>query len=217
MDGEVSPALLLGIGNPGSKYEQTRHNIGMEVLRACAWKWGIALDRSKFESRWGAGTHAGRRLYLIEPRTYVNLCGRALLGFVQFFKVATSGLLILTDDVALPLGRVRIRASGSSGGHNGLKSVEGVLGTRKYARLRIGVGEPRSGLIGHVLGKFRSEEQELVDKVVRLCVDAVDVWVQEGTLAAMNRFNGIHLADPARPDADDPEASGAKGKSDAEI
>ncbi len=214
---EDAPALLLGIGNPGRKYEQTRHNIGFDVLRECALRWNVALDRAKFESRWGQGQVQGRKVYLVEPHTYVNLSGRALLGFTRFFKLEAAQVLILCDDVALPLGKIRIRQRGSAGGHNGLKSVEGVLGTREYTRLRVGVGQPAYGLVDHVLGRFRDEEQELVTKVIKLSVEAVEAWLGKGSLAAMNKFNGISLADPARPDEESgetAETSGAKGNSD---
>lgn len=219
---EDDEALVFGIGNPGRDYEGTRHNVGFDVVRELSRRWGVSLSESagRFESRWGRGTRQGRRVWLVEPITYVNLCGRALRAFIDFFKLPDEALIIVCDDVALPLGRLRMRTSGSSGGHNGLRSVEAVLGHDGYCRLRVGVGQPVRGMVDHVLGRFREDERELADKVVRLAADAVDRWFEGGPRAAMNAFNGINLAAPARPDpegggpegGESPEAPGAKGR-----
>lgn len=209
--------LVIGIGNPGPRYEETRHNIGFQVLRELALRHKISLNQSRFESVAGSGEISGRKLWLALPQTYVNLSGRSVLGFSSFFKILPEQIFVVCDDVALPLGRLRVRGGGSSGGHNGLKSIEAVLATQEYPRLRVGVGAAKHGdLVGHVLGRFSDEEWPFVDQAVKHSADAVETWLQGGLEVAMRKYNGLNLASPARPGANDSSlgdgAAGSEGK-----
>jgi PTH1 family peptidyl-tRNA hydrolase len=183
--------LVVGLGNPGERYAGTRHNVAWRVLDALADRWQ-ATDESV------AGLYAARRarvagglVELMEPLTFMNLTGEAVERWVQENQGPPEGLLVVTDDVYLPVGALRLRAGGSSGGHRGLESVETALGSRDFARLRIGVGAAESSaeLGAHVLEAFSPEERPLVDETVLRAADAVECWVAEGIGAAMNRFN----------------------------
>jgi PTH1 family peptidyl-tRNA hydrolase len=183
--------LVLGLGNPGSRYARTRHNVAWRVLDTLASRHGAAPAGP-------AGTYRARHLRigdedvaLLEPLTFMNLSGEALAEWMQRHGFEPGALLVVTDDVYLPLGMLRLRAGGSSGGHRGLESVEGTIGHREYARLRIGVGAAESGaaLREHVLEEFAPEELPALEAAIRLAADAVECWVSKGILPAMNEFN----------------------------
>ena len=183
--------LIVGLGNPGRKYEGTRHNIGFDVVDRLA-----AKHRADWESaprgidalvaRWRAAD-----VTLAKPLTFMNLSGGAIVGLLQFFKVELADLLVVVDEVNLELGRVRTRATGSAGGHNGLKSAIEQLGTEDFARMRIGVGrgDARRDLADHVLAKFDRDERENVETTIGRAADAVELFVTEGIGPVMNRFN----------------------------
>ena len=158
--------LVVGLGNPGAEYRDTRHNVGFQVIDALARRWGIDQWRESFESLTAKTTRGGEPVLLAKPLTFMNLSGRAVSGLAGFYKVSPDDLLVITDDVALPLGRLRARRGGSDGGHNGLKSITQSLGTQAFARVRVGVGRGdiqapdgrvigRPDMVGHVLGRFR--------------------------------------------------------------
>lgn len=183
-------ALVLGLGNPGPRYARTRHNAGWRVLERLVGRWGAAPVGEHGPWRaWRAERH-GRTVDLLVPLTFMNLSGAALVDWRSGHEVEPGGLLVVVDDVHLPVGMLRLRASGSSGGHRGLESVEQAVG-RDFARLRIGVGAAAvaAGLREHVLDEFDESEQTVVDETLERAADAVDCWLAEGTLAAMNRFN----------------------------
>jgi len=185
--------LIAGLGNPGSKYDHTRHNVGFMVLDELAGQAGLSFGS---ERKWEADAmRTGGVLYL-KPKTYMNDSGRAVVRAAHFHKIEPARILVLCDDVSLPLGSVRLRRGGSSGGHNGLKSVAAVLGTEKFPRLRIGVGrgsaeagEHRDELVSHVLGRFSEEERSALEQAIGKAIEAIRLSLSEGLDAAMTQFN----------------------------
>lgn len=191
--------LIVGLGNPGREYAQTRHNAGFLLLDALAERWraGWKMEK-KFEARVARIDRDGRRLFLCEPATYMNASGGAAAALVNFHKVPLPQVLVVVDDADLPLGALRLRPDGSSGGHHGLESVEQHLGTRAYARLRIGIGRRASDhreITDWVLAPFRKEEAPILEKVLQTGCEQVECWLAAGIREAMNRFNGAVLTD----------------------
>lgn len=178
--------LVAGLGNPGREYDRTRHNVGFLVADALARRARVDFAH---ESRWDADTARAGAVTFMKPMTFMNLSGESVGGFSRFFKLDPSQVLVVLDDVALPLGRLRLRKTGSAGGHNGLESVLVHLGTERVPRLRVGIGGARGSLTGHVLGKFSADEQEMLDQAVESAADAVELANTSGFDAAMNRFN----------------------------
>ncbi len=194
--------LIVGLGNPGRDYARTRHNVGFMVVERAADRWdGLwGLDQ-KFNARTARAEVAGRKAVLCEPQTYMNSSGEAVAAVSGFYKVPLSRLLVIVDDADLPLGEIRLRASGSSGGHHGLESIEQHLGTQGYARLRVGIGRQSSTtreITGHVLGRFAPPELELVEKVLTRAASQVECWLVDGVAKAMNQFNGAVAAPMAK-------------------
>ena len=185
--------LMVGLGNPGAEYAQTRHNAGFMALerfgarRRASWELG-----RKFNARVARLDFEGRKVLLCEPQTYMNSSGEAVGAVVEYYKVAVERLLVVVDDADLALGEIRLRARGSSGGHHGLESIEKHLGSRDYARLRIGIGrrDGKREITGHVLGRFGSEESELVNKVLDRAASQMECWLADGLAKAMNLYNG---------------------------
>jgi PTH1 family peptidyl-tRNA hydrolase len=182
--------LVVGLGNPGERYAPTRHNVAWRVLDTLGARHGAREAGRDTTFRARETTVRERALVLLQPLTYMNLSGEAL-GAWRERHGREEELLVVSDDVYLPLGFVRMRASGSAGGHRGLESIEAVVGGRDYARLRIGVGQAESSaeLKEHVLEEFAPEELPALDEAIRLAADAVECWAAEGVLSAMNRFN----------------------------
>jgi PTH1 family peptidyl-tRNA hydrolase len=187
--------VIFGLGNPGDEYENTRHNVGWWLLDHLADVWHFDGWRKDGNARVAGGRVCGQNVRLVKPQTYVNLSGAALRPYLrrESWNAATD-LLVVVDEVALPLGTFRIRASGSAGGHNGLKSIEGALGSQQYARLRIGVGPPpgrerRGDLADYVLDRFGKAEAAEVRELLPRIADAAETWVADGVEAAMTRFN----------------------------
>lgn len=183
--------LVVGLGNPGSKYEGTRHNVGFEVVdRLAAGGSGVRFA-PKFEALVAEVEIGFRRVLLLKPQTFMNLSGRSVRQAVQFYKlVPADDLLVLCDDLSLPLGKLRIRSKGTDGGQKGLRDIAQQLGTTEYSRLRVGIGE--NGPIDasdYVLTRFRPTERPIIDDVLIAATQAVAVWVTRGVDAAMNRFN----------------------------
>lgn len=181
--------LIVGLGNPGAEYVRTRHNVGFRVVDALAARWEIDLGSRKFHARFGKGAIRGEPAALLEPQTYMNRSGLSVLEARQFYQLGLADLLVISDDLALDVGRLRIRKGGSAGGHNGLADIIGRLGSEDYARLRIGIGRVAGSQTPHVLGAFAAEEEPLIDEAVKRAADAVECWVAEGPDAAMNKFN----------------------------
>jgi PTH1 family peptidyl-tRNA hydrolase len=184
--------LIVGLGNPGNEYEGTRHNVGFNLIDLLSQSYRIKVTKSSGKALLGDGDVLGRRVYLLKPQTFMNLSGEALSAFLRQKPLSAVDILVVTDDIHLALGRLRIRVTGSDGGHNGLKSVAAHLGTRDYPRLRIGVGEPNepSHQVDYVLGRFSRAELKTVEESLDRAAAAVDTWITEGPEAAMNNFNG---------------------------
>ena len=186
--------LIVGLGNPGKKYARTRHNAGFLVLEQLADNWRAAWsDEKKFHARLARVETEGWRALLCQPRTFMNASGEAVAAVGQFYRVPASRTLIVVDDADLPFGEIRLRASGSSGGHHGLESVEQHLATRAYPRLRIGIGRTESAvreITGHVLSQFTADEARLLENVLQRASDQIECWLGEGIVKAMNQFNG---------------------------
>ncbi len=200
-DGDMSdnepPQLIVGLGNPGSKYASTRHNVGFDVVDQLSKRWQIPLsEHRKFQGEFGEGFAApGKKVRLLKPNTYMNRSGQSARAVLDWFKLSPGTVFVVYDDMDLPLGRLRLRLSGSAGGHNGIKSLIVHLGTQDFPRLRIGIGAPKQAgtderVVSHVLGKFSPEEAKVLDEVLYLTVKAAELAIDRGVEAAMNRYNG---------------------------
>jgi PTH1 family peptidyl-tRNA hydrolase len=195
---------VVGLGNPGRRYEHTRHNLGFMVVEEVARRFGASgtgAAREQFESLVTDATVGGERVLLVRPQTYMNLSGSAVQPLLAFYKIPPGDLLVVCDDLNLPVGRLRIRAEGSPGGHHGLEDIERRLGTSSYPRLRIGLGLPAGfDVSSFVLGRFSPAETVALDPAIRTAAEAVEVWAGKGVQAAMNRFNA-----PPKPQAGNPK------------
>ena len=194
--------LVVGLGNPGREYVGTRHNVGFEVIDVLAERTGLAgagefdrTARSRFDGltvdgtvtfRWGS-----EKVLLLKPLTFMNLSGKSVQAAMAFYQLAPSDLLVVLDDLALPCGKLRLRAGGSSGGHNGLKDIERALSTSQYPRLRLGIDAPPPMMDGrdYVLGRFSPDQRRSIDPAIARAAEAAQVWIEKGTNAAMNVFN----------------------------
>lgn len=192
--------LIVGLGNPGPEYRDTRHNAGFMLVERLAQRWaGVWRMEKKFFARLAEGRFAGRRWILCQPQTYMNASGEAVGAVATFYKVAPEQTLVLVDDADLPLGTLRLRPEGSPGGHHGLESVEQHLGTRKYPRLRLGIARPEQtqrDLVGHVLGSLAAEDRPVWELMLQRAVAQVECWATEGLARAMNLHNGTVLTAP---------------------
>jgi PTH1 family peptidyl-tRNA hydrolase len=183
--------LVVGLGNPGERYAATRHNVAWRVLDELARRWRAEVESQASRYATRRARLAGEDVVLMQPLTFMNEAGRALQGWLADHPDGPADLLLVSDDVYLPVGTLRLRARGSSGGHRGLESVEAALRSQNFARLRIGVGgaESSAELGEHVLDRFAPEQLPVVDEVVRRAADVVECWLTDGIQAAMNRFN----------------------------
>ena len=182
--------LIVGLGNPGSEYEKTRHNAGFMAIDRLCQRHRITDAQSKFHAWFTQGTMAGEKCLLMKPMTYMNRSGLSVGEAATFYKIEPTQILVLVDDLALPLGKIRLRGDGSSGGHNGLIDIERAMGTTSYRRLRIGIDMPNRGPgISHVLERFSGSQLEELDKVLDLTCLAVECWIQHGLAKAMSLYN----------------------------
>ncbi|ELR99824.1 aminoacyl-tRNA hydrolase [Gloeocapsa sp. PCC 73106] len=185
------PQLIIGLGNPEPKYLQTRHNIGFMVLDTLAQAWGLSWQEEKrFQGLFSEGkARGGKKVYLLKPLTYMNLSGQSVRAVVDWYKLPTDSLLVVYDDLDLPVGRLRLRRSGSAGGHNGMKSIIAHLGGQDFSRLRIGIGKSNVPTISHVLGKFTPSEKKAIDEVMKVTIAVLELSLKEGLDQAMNQYN----------------------------
>ncbi len=183
--------IVVGLGNPGEKYAGTRHNIGFNVLAEFGHRWGATKPKVRFEAEMSEVLCANERLLLIAPQTFMNLSGRSVQQFIRFFQLPISDLLVVADDLNLKMGQIRLRQSGSAGGQKGLLGILTCLGSDAVPRLRLGIGRPPANTetTSYVLERFRKDELPCIDEAVARAASAIEVWVKEGILAAMNRFN----------------------------
>ena len=182
--------LVVGLGNPGSKYQATRHNLGFEVVDRLAQGGSRPSFARKFEGQLAEIEIDFRRVLLLKPETFMNLSGRSVGQAMRFYKLEPADLLVICDDLSLPLGKLRIRPGGSDGGQKGLRDIAAHLGTEQFPRLRIGLGDrDNSDASDFVLSRFRSSERPIIDDALILATQAIAVWVTQGIDTAMNRFN----------------------------
>jgi PTH1 family peptidyl-tRNA hydrolase len=184
--------LIVGLGNPGKQYANTRHNVGWMVLDELARRHNLSFDKTEKKALTASGTINGKRVLLAKPQTYMNLSGEAVRGLVDFYKIDLSNLLVISDDLDIPAGTLRLRQSGSAGGQGGLKNIIQHLGTNEFNRVRFGIGRPPGRMTpkDYVLQDFKGDEAILVREVVDQAANAVEVWLKDGIEAAMTRFNG---------------------------
>ncbi len=186
--------LIVGLGNPGAEYAQTRHNAGFLLVEklAARWKTDWANER-KFAARIAGSERAGKRVLLCQPQTFMNLSGETVGALVKFYQLPLKQVLVAVDDADLPFGEIRLRAGGSSGGHHGLESIEQHLGSREFARLRVGIGRKDGAreITNFVLGRFDPAEGAMLEKVLDRASDQIECWLDGGIEKAMNQFNGV--------------------------
>jgi PTH1 family peptidyl-tRNA hydrolase len=183
--------IIAGLGNPGAQYANTPHSIGFETVDAIAAESGAVWENKKaFKCLMAKCSFAGMPVLLVKPQTFMNLSGDSVAPVVKYHNAAPSDLLVVQDDIDLAAGRIRIRKGGSSGGHNGIKSVIERLGSQDFIRLKLGVGKDRTDVVGHVLGKFSAAERTVMDEVVDMAVKAIETIELENLETAMNRYNG---------------------------
>ena len=186
--------LIVGLGNPGREYENTRHNAGFRALDALADKLGCKVDKLKYQGLYGQVNYRGRKLLLLKPQTYMNLSGRSVLQLSAFFRVPPKNIIVLFDDISLEPGRLRVRADGSAGGHNGIKSMIQELGSQDFPRVKIGVGakpHPDFDLANWVLSHFTAQEEKALQPALERAAEAALAIIDHGVPEAANRFNGI--------------------------
>jgi len=194
LDINESPALIVGLGNPGRDYARHRHNMGFRVVDALARAHGLAFARKKgAKARVAEGRIAGRDVVLAKPQTFMNLSGKAVARLSRLYDIPPDRILVIYDDLDLPLGRLRLRSEGGAGGHKGLRSIIDLLGTRSFPRLRVGIDRPPGNMdaADYVLQPFDQEQQSLVEPIVERAMAAVLCWLDEGIALAMDRFNRI--------------------------
>ena len=185
--------LIVGLGNPGREYEKTRHNAGFRAIDLLAEKLGCKIDKLKFQGLYCQTNYGGRKLFLLKPQTYMNLSGRSVLQLSAYFNIPPQNIIVLFDDISLPPGRLRIRADGSAGGHNGIKSIIAEVGSQDFPRVKIGVGgkaHPEQNLADHVLSNFSASEEKALVSALERAADAALTIIDKGVPEAANRFNG---------------------------
>lgn len=184
--------IIVGLGNPSSKYEHTRHNIGFDAIDYIADKRGIKVDILKHKALCGVGIIGGQKAILVKPQTFMNLSGEAVASIANFYKIDTDNeLIVIYDDISLDIGRLRLRAKGSAGGHNGIKSIISLIGSDKFKRIKTGVGDKPAqyDLADYVLGHFSTSEQKIINETFEKINDAVECIISEGMDRAMCKFN----------------------------
>ncbi len=189
--------LIAGLGNPGRKYASTRHNVGFKMIERLAQTWYITLDASKFKARFGRGRYNGIRVTLAEPRDYMNRSGPPVYQLAAYFNIPVERTLIVHDDIEIEKGRLKIKAKGGHGGHNGLKSIAGAFGSGNFPRLRLGIGRPAPPIdvTDYVLGNFSPDEWRNFEPVIDRAENAVAMILEKGVTAAMNQFNMANESD----------------------
>lgn len=191
LDSFAPMKLIAGLGNPGIKYARNRHNVGFMALDKLARAEHKKFERQRFNAQLLEVNLAGERVLLVKPQTYMNLSGSAVGKLAAFYRIPRADVMVVYDDLDLPLGKIRLRANGSSGGHHGMESIMNYLGGNDIPRLRIGIGRPDPQQdVGHVLGNFHDDEMSVLDDVLARAEDALRVWVSDGIVKAMNLYNG---------------------------
>jgi PTH1 family peptidyl-tRNA hydrolase len=191
--------LIVGLGNPGRKYAGNRHNIGFQCLDRLAEAWGLSFSRRKHKALLAQGEIAGLKVVLAKPQTFMNLSGDAVERLARFYRVSPESILVIHDDLDLPVGRIRVRPEGGAGGHKGMESIIEHLGTNGFPRLRVGIGRPtHNDPVDYVLGDFGPDERIAINEAYERAVSAVELWLAEGIVAVMNRYNSGDTQDERR-------------------
>jgi PTH1 family peptidyl-tRNA hydrolase len=198
--------IIVGLGNPGRRYENTKHNMGFLALDLLAERNGIKINRLKHRALCGEGSVAGRKALLVKPQTYMNLSGESVRAVMDYYKAPHDRLLVIYDDIDIPIGDIRIRKKGSAGSHNGMRSVVGNLGYTDFPRIRIGIrdgqGERGASLIGYVLGGFRKQRIAAAEDAIGRAAEAAECLLRDGAEAAMNRYNARSAEGREKRDGD---------------
>ncbi len=182
--------LIVGLGNPGDDYKNSRHNVGFKVIDVLARRWSIDMGRRKHQARCGDGMIGLERVVMLKPQKYMNRSGGSVAAAVMFYKIPLENILVVVDDMALELGRLRLRAKGSAGGHNGLKDIITHVGGMDFSRLRVGIGaSPGENAVGHVLGNFSPGELEILEPALKKTADAVEFWLNNDIHQTMTKYN----------------------------
>lgn len=183
--------LIVGLGNPGNEYKNTRHNSGYMAVEALAKKLNIDVSKEKFKGLFGDGTYNGKKIMILKPTTYMNLSGESVVEAVNFYKIPLEDVIVIYDDIDIEIGRIRIRPEGSSGTHNGMRNIADLLNSHDFPRIRIGIGKPNSGvdLADYVLSKFSKDEEAEVEKAIDMASDAVLEIIRNGIDKAMSIYN----------------------------
>ena len=187
--------LIVGLGNPGKEYERTRHNAGFRAIDVLADTLGCKVDKGKFQGLYGQCNYGGRKLYLLKPLTYMNLSGRSVLQLSAYFNIPPQRIIVMFDDISLPAGRLRVRAEGSAGGHNGIKSIIQEVGSQVFPRVKIGVGakpHPEMDLADWVLSTFSAQEEKALGVSLKNAAEAALCIIDKGVPETANRYNGSH-------------------------
>ena len=184
--------LIVGLGNYGPEYRDTRHNIGFSVIEELADRWNIPLNQMKFKGQYGTGFVNGEKVILVKPLTYMNASGECIIQFTNFYKIEEKDLLVIYDDLDMPTGKIRLRQKGSAGGHNGIKSTIMHLGSDQFNRIKVGIGRPegRMSVVDFVLTRFTLAEQSFIDEAVNKAADACNFWLENEFINVMNKYNG---------------------------
>ena len=183
--------IIVGLGNPGKQYENTRHNMGFLAVDLLAEKYNIDVNKIKFKALVGEGRIAGQKVLLVKPQTYMNLSGEAVRQAMDFYKIVPEELIVIYDDIDIPTGTFRIRKKGSPGTHNGMRNIFQHIQTNDFPRIRVGIGKAKGDMVNHVLGNFSKEEGVLVTKCIKACDDIVEEIMKNGAQSAMNKYNGM--------------------------
>lgn len=183
--------LFVGLGNPGKEYEQTRHNVGFMVMDELAKRWNLAYNQAKFNGIFASHMISGEKVILCKPLTYMNLSGECVRPLIDYYKIDIDDVVVIYDDLDLPVGKIRLRMTGSAGGHNGMKSLIQHLGTDQFKRIRIGIGRPQNGqkVTDYVLGRFTKEEEHNIQQAIMRATDACEKFVASSFLQVMNEYN----------------------------
>ncbi|WP_139492594.1 aminoacyl-tRNA hydrolase [Brevibacillus dissolubilis] len=183
--------VIIGLGNPGKKYEDTRHNVGFMAIDKLSKEWGISVTSNKFRALVGEGNVQGQKVLLVKPQTYMNLSGESVGEIIKFYKLTHKDLVVIYDDLDLPTGKLRLREKGSAGGHNGIKSMIAHLGTQEFNRIKIGISRPAPGgsVSDYVLHDFPKADLPAISEAVDITVKACEAWLREEFIKVMNQFN----------------------------
>ncbi len=183
--------LIVGLGNPGAQYDKTRHNVGFDVIDRCAELFKIEVSEKKWKGVFGSTVIGGEKVFLLKPLTYMNLSGESVRPLLDYYNMTNDDLLVIYDDLDLPVGKIRLRQKGSPGGHNGMKSIIAHLGTNEFKRIRVGIDRPAPGIpiTNYVLGKFTPDEKEPILEAIEQSAKACEAWIEKDFLQVMNEFN----------------------------